>query len=178
MHNLQLTREHLDNNTTILKKCNDYNRLQIMEAILIKEKDPDLNRQQTGQARTLKLLGDNSHRFIEYNNTAAPSRDTNDNKSTDSNSVEQVSLNCEHDNGNSNCDLSNIAISQSQSQTPKPTRRKHCAAIGQEQTYYHPSIIVHSSNSNTVGQSSNRDCPSPANERRSNMILRSHRTQI
>ena len=44
------------NNTSILRKQNDINRLLINEAIiLIKLEKPEINRQDTGISRTLKL---------------------------------------------------------------------------------------------------------------------------
>ena len=45
----------LDENTEIVRCEQDRNRLEIMEAILIQSKKPTINRQVTGQIRTLKL---------------------------------------------------------------------------------------------------------------------------
>ena len=36
---------------------NDKNRLYILEALIIKEEDPEINKQDTGRSRTLKLYG-------------------------------------------------------------------------------------------------------------------------
>ena len=48
------------NNTSILRKQNDINRLLINEAILIKLGKPEINRQDTGISRTLiKLFSEN-----------------------------------------------------------------------------------------------------------------------
>jgi hypothetical protein len=56
-HKQKLTRAQLVDNTTIIRSCNDYTRLQIMEAIIIKQQAPTINNQCTGIGRTLKLLG-------------------------------------------------------------------------------------------------------------------------
>ena len=58
-HHSNLTREHIMNNTSILRKQNDINRLLINEAILIKLEKPEINRQDTGISRTLKLFSEN-----------------------------------------------------------------------------------------------------------------------
>ena len=58
-HHSNLTREHIVNNTSILRKQNDINRLLINEAILIKLEKPEINRQLTGISRTLKLFSEN-----------------------------------------------------------------------------------------------------------------------
>ena len=47
------------NNTSILRKQNDINRLLINEVILIKLGKPEINRQDTGISRTLKLFSEN-----------------------------------------------------------------------------------------------------------------------
>ena len=57
-HSSTITREQLVDNTTILRQTNEFNRLQIHEALLIKSKTPTINSQLTGLARTLHLLGD------------------------------------------------------------------------------------------------------------------------
>ena len=59
-HNQPITRQLLVDNTKILHQENDYNRLQIKEALLIKNKRPYINNQCTGTCRTLMLLGDAS----------------------------------------------------------------------------------------------------------------------
>ena len=58
-HHSNLTRKHIVNNTSILRKQNDINRLLINEAILIKLEKPDINRQDTAMSRTLKLFSEN-----------------------------------------------------------------------------------------------------------------------
>lgn len=58
-HKRKLTREDLVNNTVILNKSPDYQRLQILEALIIKNFRPYLNLQTTGSARTLQLHGNN-----------------------------------------------------------------------------------------------------------------------
>ena len=55
-HHANLTIEHIVNNTSILRKQNDINRLLINEAILIKLEKPEINRQDTGISRTLKVF--------------------------------------------------------------------------------------------------------------------------
>ena len=55
-HGINLKREDLVNNTKILKKENDNNRLHILEAILIRKKKPVINIQNTGNIRILKLF--------------------------------------------------------------------------------------------------------------------------
>ena len=57
-HNSVLNRELLVDNTKIIKRNADVNRLQISEAIIIKLTDPTINRQDTGSTRTLKLFSD------------------------------------------------------------------------------------------------------------------------
>ena len=54
-HDRVPTRKILEENTKIIHRNNDKYRLLIMEAILIRDKNPDINRQDTGLIRTLKL---------------------------------------------------------------------------------------------------------------------------
>ena len=54
-HNKSITRDILVSNTKILKVESDVGRLEIMEALLIQQKNPELNKQDTGRIRTLKL---------------------------------------------------------------------------------------------------------------------------
>ena len=54
-----LTRANVVANTTITRKHNDSVRLLIHEALLIKFKDPNLNRQDTGNAKILQLYSEN-----------------------------------------------------------------------------------------------------------------------
>ena len=58
-HHSNLTREHIVNNTSILRKQNDINRLLIKEAILIKLEKPEINRKDTRIARTQKIFSEN-----------------------------------------------------------------------------------------------------------------------
>ena len=44
-HGMKLTRNNLDENTEILAICSDNRRLQIMEALFIKENNPNMNQQ-------------------------------------------------------------------------------------------------------------------------------------
>ena len=57
-HDKFISRKYIVNNTKIVRTENDVNRLQILEALYILEYDPQINRQVTGCARTLALLGD------------------------------------------------------------------------------------------------------------------------
>ena len=57
-HNSVLNRELLVDNTKIIKRNADVNRLQISEAVIIKLTNPTINRQDTGITRTLKLFSD------------------------------------------------------------------------------------------------------------------------
>ena len=58
-HNSTLNGEHVVSNTSIIRQENDFNRLEIMEALYIKYTKPEINLQTTGRGRTLRLLGDN-----------------------------------------------------------------------------------------------------------------------
>ena len=55
-HNSLLTRDMLVKNTTIIARQTDYNRLHILEALLIQKQKPPLNNQFRGTNRTLKLF--------------------------------------------------------------------------------------------------------------------------
>ena len=57
--NTNFDRDMMVENTKILRKENDYRRLQIYEALIIHEKRPLINKQDTGFNRTLKLFGPN-----------------------------------------------------------------------------------------------------------------------
>ena len=54
-HNTPLTRDMLVKNTNIIARETNYNRLHILEALLIHKQKPPLNNQFTGTNRTLKL---------------------------------------------------------------------------------------------------------------------------
>ena len=54
-HNIPITRHTLVNNTRIIHKENNSNRLQLKEALLKKQRKPKLNKQNTGSERTLSL---------------------------------------------------------------------------------------------------------------------------
>ena len=58
-HNSTLNREQMVSNTSIIRQENDFNRLEIMEALYIKYTKPEINLQTTGRECTLRLLGDN-----------------------------------------------------------------------------------------------------------------------
>ena len=55
-HDMTLTRQMLENNTKILAKESDYNKLHILEALFIQHFKPHINKQDTGSTRTLKLF--------------------------------------------------------------------------------------------------------------------------
>ena len=55
-HDTQLTRDMLVANTKVLHKIDNFERLLIMEALLIHRDNPKLNRQHTGLVRTLNLF--------------------------------------------------------------------------------------------------------------------------
>jgi hypothetical protein len=57
-HKQGLTRQMLVDSTKIIRHNNDFNRLQIEEALLISQLQPSINRQDTGRVRTLALAGE------------------------------------------------------------------------------------------------------------------------
>ena len=57
-HNSTLNREQMVSSTSVIRQENDFNRLEIMEALYIKYTKPEINLQITGMGRTLRLLGD------------------------------------------------------------------------------------------------------------------------
>ena len=59
-HELKITRKQLEEATGIRYKERDYNRLTILESLIINEEEPEINRQDTGTKRTLKLYGNSS----------------------------------------------------------------------------------------------------------------------
>ena len=59
-NNSNLTKENIVRNTVIIRKHSDAIRLLIHEAFLIKFKDPNLNRQDTGNTRIPQLYFENS----------------------------------------------------------------------------------------------------------------------
>ena len=56
-HGEKLTREKMTNNIEIIYSNDNFIELQIMESILIKKYSPSINRQDTGKAKKLFLLG-------------------------------------------------------------------------------------------------------------------------
>ena len=56
VHDKKISRTCIVENTSILRKINDFNRLAIGEALLIKLTKAQINRQDTGRTRTLKLF--------------------------------------------------------------------------------------------------------------------------
>ena len=61
-----LTRAKMVDNTKIIRRENDFSRLQRFEALYIQQKNPIINSQETGSSRTLKLFN--------FSNTARPQR--------------------------------------------------------------------------------------------------------
>ena len=57
-HSSTLNREQMVSNTSIIRQENDFNRLEIMEALYIKYTKPAINLLTTGKGRILRLLGD------------------------------------------------------------------------------------------------------------------------
>ena len=58
-HSSTLKREQMVSNTSIIRQENDFNRLEIMEALYIIYTKPEINLQTTDRVRTLRFLGDN-----------------------------------------------------------------------------------------------------------------------
>ena len=56
-HNTALTRKHLTENTLIIASSSNPNRLHILEALYIRERSPQINKQVTSSAATLGLRG-------------------------------------------------------------------------------------------------------------------------
>ena len=56
-HGEKITRKEIVDFTKIRYIERDYNRLEILEALIIYEEDPEINRQDTGKKRILKLHG-------------------------------------------------------------------------------------------------------------------------
>ena len=57
VHNTKITRKDLEKSISIRYNERDCNRLSILEALIIYEEDPIINKQDTGKRRTLKLYG-------------------------------------------------------------------------------------------------------------------------
>ena len=55
-HNISLDRKQVEDNTVIIRSCNDVTRLHILEALYIRERCPSINNQTTGQERVLSLF--------------------------------------------------------------------------------------------------------------------------
>ena len=56
-HNRRLTRKEIVSSTKARYYENDTNKLEILEALIIRFEDPDVNKQDTGKKRVLKLYG-------------------------------------------------------------------------------------------------------------------------
>ena len=53
--NIDINREILVNNTKIIKLESNIIKLELIESLLIRKNDPQINRQDTGKVRVLKL---------------------------------------------------------------------------------------------------------------------------
>ena len=68
-HNLAIHKENpisrdiMVENTKIIRREDDFRRLLIYEALLIQLKNPEINNQITGSARTLKLFNNNGSNY-------------------------------------------------------------------------------------------------------------------
>ena len=60
-HNRNITREEIVSMTKVRYYENDIRRLEILEALTIRFEDPDINKQDTGKKRVLKLYGNVIH---------------------------------------------------------------------------------------------------------------------
>ena len=56
-HGIKITRKEIESFTRVRYVERDINRLEILEALIINAEDPEVNRQDTGKIRTLKLYG-------------------------------------------------------------------------------------------------------------------------
>ena len=65
-HGSMITRKELEKFTSVEYVERDVNRLEILEALIINAGDYEINRQDTGKKRILKLYGDGKHRSGVY----------------------------------------------------------------------------------------------------------------
>ena len=56
-HGRKITRKEIVDSTRIRYIERDWNRLEILESIIINDEEPEINRQDTGKRRILKLYG-------------------------------------------------------------------------------------------------------------------------
>ena len=63
-HNKMITRKEIEGSIRIRYKERDTNRLKILESLIILQEDPVINKQDTGNTRTLKLYGTSMSRDI------------------------------------------------------------------------------------------------------------------
>ena len=61
-----ITRKELEKFTRVEYVERDVNRLEILEALIINVGDYEINKQDTGKKRILKLYGDGNHRSGVY----------------------------------------------------------------------------------------------------------------
>ena len=65
-HGSMITRKEIEKFTSVEYVERDINRLEILEALIINAGDYEINRQDTGKKRILKLYGDKNHRAGVY----------------------------------------------------------------------------------------------------------------
>ena len=69
-HNTALTRQHLTENTTIIHSNRDPRRIEIAEAIYIRDHTPSINEQKNARLEKLALWGTMQHTSLARDNTA------------------------------------------------------------------------------------------------------------
>ena len=74
-HKMKLTRKTLEENTEIIATCNDFRRLPILEALYIKEMEPNLNIQQQ-DLQALPSMRRNEKQEAPSQSGAAAARNT------------------------------------------------------------------------------------------------------
>ena len=57
VHKVKITRKEIEAGTKIRYQENDTNRLEVLESLIIHFEDPEINKQDTGKQRVLKLYG-------------------------------------------------------------------------------------------------------------------------
>ena len=60
-HHVKVTRKEIEAFTRIRYQERDFNRLNILESLIINFEEPEINKQDTGKMRTLKLYGSSRH---------------------------------------------------------------------------------------------------------------------
>ena len=76
IHGVRITRKEIERFTRVRYQQRDSNRLEILEALIINAEDPQINKQDTGKVRTLKLYGNinrGSNLDVQRNGSTASS---------------------------------------------------------------------------------------------------------